>query len=64
LHAAPKHHGPIKVEDVVDWVKVIKKYQALQGVGDALDTADMQDDGGATDTLNEINENKEDGAAT
>ncbi|KAK2186122.1 hypothetical protein NP493_214g02024 [Ridgeia piscesae] len=64
LHAAPKHHGPIKVEDVVDWVKVIKKYQALQGVGDALDTADTQDDGGATDTLNEINENKEDGAAT
>ena len=63
MHAAPKHHGPIKVEDVVDWPRVIKKYQALQGVGEALDTADTQDDAG-NDTLNEINEKKEDGAAT
>lgn len=66
MHAAPKHHGPIKIEDVVDWPKVIKKYQALQGVGDGQDTtdADRAEDGSGTDTLNEINEKKEDGAAT
>ena len=65
LHAAPTHLGPIKIEDVVDWPKVIKKYQALQGVGDAQDTTDVDriDDGGAMDMLNDINEKKDDGAA-
>ena len=65
MHAAPTHHGPIKIEDVVDWPKVIKKYQALQGVDDAQDTTDIDrmDDGGAMDMLNDTNDHKDDGPA-
>ncbi|XP_033736705.1 serine/threonine-protein phosphatase 6 regulatory ankyrin repeat subunit A-like isoform X2 [Pecten maximus] len=38
------HHGPQRLEDVVDWLLVVKKYMSMQGIEDSDHTITGDDD--------------------
>lgn len=38
------NHGPQRLEDVVDWLMVVKKYQSMQGIEDSEHTLPDEED--------------------